>query len=156
MTNKERIAKAEQLYMDGYNCCQAVAAAFADLYGYTEEQALRTSAGFGGGIGGMHLTCGAACGMFTLAGMECGQTARHDAGAKQKSYQLVKALARRFTEDNGSMVCAELLRMKKGAALRYAASDMSAEYLKSRPCLNQVISAARIYAGHLEESAKGQ
>ena len=45
--------------MQGFNCSQSVVAAFADIYGYTEEQALRMSAGFGGGIGRLRLSCGA-------------------------------------------------------------------------------------------------
>ena len=71
MTN-DRIEKAVGLFKSGYNCSQSVVAAFADMYGFTEEQALRMSASFGGGIGRMRQTCGAACGMFLLAGLEKG------------------------------------------------------------------------------------
>ncbi|MEG1546251.1 MAG: C-GCAxxG-C-C family protein, partial [Bacteroides sp.] len=67
---EERIQRAVELFKSGYNCSQSVVAAFADLYGYTEEQALKMSASFGGGIGRMRETCGAACGMFMLAGLE--------------------------------------------------------------------------------------
>ena len=38
---EERIEKAVALFKAGYNCSQAVCAAFADKYGYTEEQALK-------------------------------------------------------------------------------------------------------------------
>lgn len=72
LNKEERVRRAEELFMQGYNCSQSVVAAFADIYGYTEEQALKLSAGFGGGIGRMRMTCGAACGMVTLAGMDCG------------------------------------------------------------------------------------
>lgn len=68
----DRIEKAVGLFKSGYNCSQSVVAAFADMYGFTEEQALRMSASFGGGIGRMRQTCGAACGMFLLAGLEKG------------------------------------------------------------------------------------
>ena len=67
LNKEERVRRAEELFMQGYNCSQSVVAAFADIYGYTEEQALKLSAGFGGGIGRMRMTCGAACGMVTLA-----------------------------------------------------------------------------------------
>ena len=60
MTN-DRIEKAVGLFKSGYNCSQSVVAAFADMYGFTEEQALRMSASFGGGIGRMRQT-------FDLAG----------------------------------------------------------------------------------------
>ena len=59
---EERIEKAVELFKEGYNCSQSVVAAFADMYGFTPEQALKVSASFGGGIGRMRQTCGAACG----------------------------------------------------------------------------------------------
>lgn len=67
---EDRVAKAVALFKEGYNCSQSVVTAFADLYGFTREQALHMSASFGGGIGRMRETCGAACGMFLLAGLE--------------------------------------------------------------------------------------
>ena len=57
-----RIEKAVALFKEGFNCSQSVVAAFADKYGFTQEQALKMSASFGGGIGRMRETCGAACG----------------------------------------------------------------------------------------------
>lgn len=72
METKDRIEKAVELFKSGYNCSQSVVGAFADMYGFTEEQAFRMSASFGGGIGRMRQTCGAACGMFLLAGLEKG------------------------------------------------------------------------------------
>ena len=53
---EERIARAVAYFKEGYNCSQSVVAAFADLYGFTHEQALHISASFGGGIGRMRLT----------------------------------------------------------------------------------------------------
>ena len=38
---QERMRRAEELFMQGFNCSQSVAAAFADVYGYTEEQPKR-------------------------------------------------------------------------------------------------------------------
>ena len=66
---EDRVARAVALFREGYNCSQSVVTAFADLYGFTREQALHMSASFGGGIGRMRETCGAACGMFLLAGL---------------------------------------------------------------------------------------
>ena len=59
-----RVERAVQLFKEGYNCSQSVVGAFADLYGFTQERALLMSASFGGGIGRLRQTCGAACGMF--------------------------------------------------------------------------------------------
>lgn len=57
MTLEDRINRASELFKSGYNCSQSVVAAFADMYGFTEEQALRMAASFGGGIGRMRETC---------------------------------------------------------------------------------------------------
>jgi hypothetical protein len=70
MTKEERIQKAVALFKEGYNCSQSVVGAYADMYGFTFEQALHMAASFGGGIGRMREICGAACDMFLLAGLE--------------------------------------------------------------------------------------
>ena len=132
--------------MQGYNCAQSVTAAFADIYGYTEEQALKLSAGFGGGIGRMRKTCGAACGMFILAGMDCGSASVDDREGKSENYKVVQQLAETFKQQFGTLECAELLKLKKDAPLSYEASERTAEYYAQRPCVNQVVAAARIFA----------
>ena len=53
MTKEERIQKAVALFKEGYNCSQSVVGAYADMYGFTFEQALHMAASFGGGIGRM-------------------------------------------------------------------------------------------------------
>ena len=45
----ERSEKAVELFKNGYNCSQAVFAAYADLFGFDENMALKVSAGLGGG-----------------------------------------------------------------------------------------------------------
>ena len=151
---ERRTALAEEFFMKGFNCCQSVVAAYADLYGYSERQALQLSAGFGGGIGRLRLTCGAACGMVVLAGMECGSADENDRDGKSENYRVVQQLLKRFEELFGTITCAELLKLKSGAPLSYQASERTAEYYRSRPCLNQVVAAARIFGEWLEERRK--
>ena len=115
MTKEERISRATELFKSGYNCSQSVVAAFADMYGFTEEQALRMAASFGGGIGRMRETCGAACGMFLLAGLEKGAIDGADREGKAANYALVQELAAEFKKRNGSLNCGELLGLKKKA-----------------------------------------
>lgn len=150
INREQRIRRAEELFMEGFNCSQSVVAAFADLYGYTEEQALRMSAGFGAGIGRMRLSCGAFNGLALLAGLDCGSVTPGDREGKSYNYKVVQELAARFKEEHGSLICAELLKLKKGAPLSHVASERTAEYYKTRPCVNQIISAAKIYADYLE------
>lgn len=147
---EKRIKRAEELFMQGFNCSQSVVAAFADLYGYTEEQALRMSAGFGAGIGRMRMSCGAFNALALLAGLDCGSVIPGDREGKSYNYKVVQQLAERFRQEHGTLICAELLKLKKGAPLSYEASERTAEYYKLRPCVNQIISAARIYCDYLE------
>lgn len=141
-----RMRRAEELFFEGFNCSQSVAAAFADVYGYSEEQVLRMSAGFGGGIGRTRQTCGAACAMALLAGLDCGSVTPGDREGKSANYKVVQQLLAAFKEEHGSLVCAELLKLKRDATLTYEASERTAEYYRVRPCVKQVISAARIFA----------
>lgn len=113
MTKEERIEKAVGLFKEGYNCSQSVVGAYADLYGFTFEQAMHISASFGGGIGRMRETCGAACGMFLLAGLERCAKDGADREGKAANYKLVQELAGKFKEECGSLRCADLLGLSK-------------------------------------------
>lgn len=145
MTDDERISKAVALFKSGYNCSQSVAAAFADEYGLTEPQALLVSASFGGGIGRMRQTCGAACGMFVLAGLETGSTNPEDKMQKASNYALVQELSKEFVRQNGSLTCSELLRLKQPEGTPIP-EERTANYYTKRPCVRIVEEAARIWA----------
>ena len=142
---QERVDKAVALFKQGFNCSQSVFAACADLYGISDPQlALRLSASFGGGIGRMRQTCGAACGMFLLAGLQNGSATVGDAEGKKKNYALVQDLAAQFQAENGSMICAELLGIAQQPQNPTPEARTEA-YYKKRPCVEMVASAVRIY-----------
>ena len=146
---EDRIEKAVKLFKEGYNCSQSVVAAFADLYGFTNEQALKMSASFGGGIGRMRQTCGAACGLFLLAGLETGSTEGKDREGKEANYKVVQQLAEEFRKRNGSLICAELLGLSKSAPTPATPEERTNEYYKKRPCVKMVEEAARIWCEYL-------
>ena len=147
---EDRIDKAVELFKSGYNCSQSVVAAFADLYGFTDEQALRVSASFGAGIGRMRETCGAACGMFILAGLENGSTIPKDQKGKGENYKLVQDLAAVFKERNGSLICGEFLGLKKDHAISSVPEERTTSYFAKRPCAKMVEEAARIWVEYME------
>lgn len=162
MTQQEiekRVERAKALFKQGFNCSQSVFAACADLYGIEDEAfALRLSASFGGGIGRMRQTCGAACGMFMLAGLEEGSTTPGDAEGKKANYTLVQALAEKFKQENGSLICAELLSGVRSQEQGTRANNFTdptpaprtEEYYKKRPCVEMVASAVRIFLEDLD------
>ncbi len=154
MTKEERIQKAVALFKEGYNCSQSVVAAYADLYGFTPEQAFLMSAAFGGGIGRMRETCGAACGMFLLAGLEKGSVDGKDRQAKGDTYALVQDLAAKFKEENGSMRCADLLGLSKKEPIVSTPEERTQKYYAKRPCAMMVETAARLFGDYLESIHK--
>ncbi len=150
---EERVERAVALFKEGYNCSQSVVAAYADIYGYTQEQALMMSASFGAGIGRMRETCGAACGMFMLAGLQTGCTDPKDASGKGANYAVVQDLAAKFKEINGSLICAELLGLREkkdvGIGSPTTPQERNAEYYKKRPCVEMVRTAATLFGEYL-------
>lgn len=153
MELEERIDKAVGNFYEGFNCAQSVVAAFADMYGFTREQALHMAASFGAGIGRMRLTCGAACGMFMLAGLEKCATEGKDRASKSANYALVQRLAEEFKKRNGSLTCLELLQLRK-AERSAVPEERTPEYYAKRPCARMIESAARIWVEYKEGKLK--
>lgn len=134
---------AEQLFREGYNCSQAVLLAFSDVTGVEKDTAARLASSFGGGIGRMREVCGAVSGAAMVLGLAKGYADPTDPEAKKAHYHLIQAFARRFREQNGSIVCRDLL---SGAAVRPGSDPeaRTAEYYKKRPCPALVRQAAEI------------
>ncbi len=152
----ERVNRAVENFMAGYGCCQSVVSAFADLYGLDDMMAKRIAAGFGGGVGRMRMMCGAVSGIVMLVGLDCGQTEGSDRDGKSACYKVVQELLAKSKEENGSLICAEILGLKgyEKAQSSYVASPRTAEYYKKRPCAAKVESAARIFATYLSSKAE--
>ena len=155
-----RAQRAVELFHEGFNCAQAVFASCADIYGVQHEQlALRLSASFGGGMGRMRLVCGAASGMFMLAGLHNGSATPHDNDGKMKNYAFVQQLAGEFKGTYGSLICAELLGLAPrgttmeylpAEALRPRPADRTPEYYEKRPCPEMIAEAVRIYLRNIK------
>ena len=148
MTNEEiesRAARAVDLFKQGFNCSQAVFASCADLYGITDESlALRLAASFGGGMGRMRLVCGAASGMFMLAGLHNGSATPHDNTGKMENYAFVQQLAGDFKSRYGSLICAELLGLAPKPQ-EPKPEERTQQYYEKRPCVEMIAEAVRIY-----------
>ena len=155
MTNDEiesRALRAQELFKQGFNCSQAVFASCADLYGVTDlDLALRLSASFGGGMGRMRLVCGAASGMFMLAGLQNGSATPHDSEGKMANYAFVQQLAGEFKAKYGSLICAELLGLAPKGQCNYQLdldprpAERTPEYYEKRPCPEMIAEAVRLY-----------
>ena len=155
---EKRLEKAASYFKQGYNCAQSVVLAFADRYGMDESFAAHIASSFGGGIGRMRETCGSACGIFMLAGLE-EKGEYPDQELKKRNYEVVQRLADDFRAQTGSLLCKDLLGLNKKRAdgtipeIKIVATPEARtdEYYKKRPCIRMVETAVRIYCNYLCE-----
>lgn len=141
MESKDRIEKCMDLRSKGLNCAQCVFAAYSDIYGINEDTALNLTSGLGGGIGKMREVCGAALGMFMLAGLEKGRQSRVE------SETLVQDLAKKYKEIYGSLICGEILGMRP---MKDDVTEIQKQNCKES-CTIKIKRAAEIYADYLEK-----
>ncbi len=146
-----RAERAKELFKQGYACSQAVALAFADVAGVDEETFSRLTLPFGGGLGRLRLTCGAVSGMACVIGLTCAE-AKNSPENKKQTYAITQELCKKFQEENGSLICGDLLA---GANLQVSvggeAEGRTQEYYKKRPCAELVFCAANILEEYLQK-----
>ena len=145
MNHSER---AVELFVEGYNCAQAVAAAFGDLTGLDEKTAAKMASCFGGGMGRMREVCGAVSGMLMVAGILYGYDDPKATKEKRELYTQVQAMAGQFREELGSIVCRDLL---KNPPSDPNPTPRTEQFYKDRPCARMVATAARIMDAFIEE-----
>lgn len=160
----KKAERARQLFKEGYNCAQAVVGAFAKEMGMDFDTAMKLASSFGGGMGRMREVCGAVSGMFIVAGVLYGYSDPKDKDAKDKHYALIQELAEKFKNQNGSIVCKNLLtgknlefghnkiksledfsdKEKREIDTTPVSTPRTAEFYKKRPCAELVRCAANI------------
>ena len=146
MTHSE---KAAQLFLQGYNCAQAVAVAFCDVTELTPEFAAKISSGFGGGMGRLREVCGAVSGMFMVLSHLYGYDDPNAGPEKKLLYARVQALAAKFRDINGSIICRELL---DNPPTDPNPSPRTAQYYAQRPCVRMVMTAADLLDEFIAEN----
>ena len=148
----DRGTKAAELFLNGYNCAQAVAVAFSDITGLDEQLSARLASSFGGGMGRMREVCGAVSGMLMVVGVLYGYDTPGDDGAKKAQYTLVQSLAEQFRQENGSIICREILKNPPSDPIPSARTP---DYYASRPCARMVYTAATILDAYIKENPYG-
>ena len=141
MTEHEK--RAQELFRQGWNCSQSVLLAFGDITGLDDGTAAALASSFGGGLGRMREVCGAVSGAAMVLGLVRGYTDPSDTEAKKEHYRLIREFAERFKEQNGSIICRELLSGTQTAE----GGDPEArteQYYKKRPCPRLCGQAAQI------------
>ena len=137
--------KAVELFKQGYNCAQAVFAAFSEEVGLPVDTMLKLSSGFGGGIGRMREVCGAFNGAVLVVGALYGTD---DPAGKTGTYTIIQELAAQFKAEMGSLICRDLLGLDKPDGSPVA-SPRTEAYYKKRPCAETVAVAADLMEKYL-------
>ena len=141
---------AAELFMQGYNCAQAVAMAFSDVTGWTQQEAAKMASSFGGGMGRLREVCGAVSGMLLVAGHLYGYAAP-DPEQSREHYARVQLLAEQFRQQAGSIICREIL---KNPPSDPNPTPRTAEFYKQRPCVRLVMLAAEVLDDYIKEQGK--
>ena len=149
MKNQDHSILAAELFLNGYNCAQAVAIAFCDVTGLDEALTARLSSSFGGGLGRLREVCGAVSGMAMVAGALYGSDDPKDDAAKKAHYELIQQLAGQFRKRMGTIICRELLDNPPSDP---TPSPRTAEYYANRPCARFVMVAAEILDEYIQKN----
>lgn len=136
---------AKSYFMKGYNCSQSVAMAFSEEMKMDIEQVKRLTIGFGGGMGRMREVCGAVSGMTFVI------SALYDE-EKGDIYKRVQYVAGKFSEENGTFVCRELLGLDIKGADDPTPEKRTKQYYKKRPCAELVELAGNILEEYLSNN----
>ena len=159
---------AKELFLDGYNCAQAVFCAFGKEHGLDEETGKKLACCFGGGLGRQREVCGAVSAMCMVLSLKYAPENPADHAQKAAFYARVQELCRRFKAENGSIICRELLGLVPPAQPQASGPQSAvngdpsspvpeprdAAYYARRPCADKVKSAAEILERYLSEQAQ--
>jgi len=144
--------KAAELFLEGYNCAQAVAVAFCDVTGLSPELTAKMASSFGGGMGRMREVCGAVSGMLMVLGLVYGYDDPKDDPAKKEQYTVIQVLCGEFREKHGSIICREMLRNPPSDP---TPSPRTEAFYKVRPCARFVAEAADLLDAYMAEHPVG-
>ena len=147
----EHAEKAKQLFMEGYNCAQAVLMAFEDETGLDRKTAAKLASSFGGGMGRMREVCGTCSAIFMIAGIVYGPGESFSHEDKSEHYKRIQYLAEDFRRKHETIICRDLL---KGLAVTSEPTPekRTEQYYKVRPCVKFVRTAAEILDRYLEDN----
>lgn len=107
MTKSE---KAIALFDQGFNCSQSVLTVFSEEFNLSEDDCLKISCAFGGGMGRQQLTCGAVTGALMVLGLQFGRAKGDDVSRKITSYEKATEFFEAFKQQNVSTNCRDLLQ----------------------------------------------
>ena len=113
-----KIEKALELHNKGFNCAQSVALPFCEELGLDPVAVAKGMEGFGAGMGGFELTCGALSGAIFIAGTKFSDGNLECPSSKRNTYSVCKNICKDFKDQCGSHLCCELKGLHGGEVLK--------------------------------------
>lgn len=105
--DKEKVAELANYHAaEGFLCSESVLLAISNWLGVQCKQIPKIATGFGAGIGGQGLVCGAISGGIMALGLKFGRNEVKK--QKMKPYWFASDLLKRFEKEFGSIMCVEL------------------------------------------------
>lgn len=135
--------KAKELFLQGYNCAQAVFGAFCEDFGIDFCTGVKISSGFGGGISRRREVCGAVSGAVMALSMKYGYDDAKTDDIKKVLYKRVQEVLGEFEQEVGSIVCRELLNLSEKVS-DPTPSQRTEKYYAKRPCAELVYISAKL------------
>ncbi len=154
----ERGERARNFFLEGFNCCQSVLLAFADVLeenGLSDAGTLKIlGSGFGGGFARMREVCGSFSACTMMAGF-IRPAASPGIEERKANYALVQEMAEDFRERcGGSIVCRELLGLQGHGPEGPQPSVRTPDFYRKRPCGEIIRNAAVIAAEKMKDAAR--
>ncbi len=100
---------ADEKFVSGYNCAQAVLFSFADRIGLPPDSALKAACAFGAGMGRKGEICGSVSGALLVLGLCFGRGEKEDRKATETTYAKTREFFARFADLRGTCRCRDLL-----------------------------------------------
>jgi C_GCAxxG_C_C family probable redox protein len=101
--------KSIEYFRNKFNCSQSVFTVFGTDHGLPEDDCLKVSCAFGGGMGRQQYTCGAVTGALMAIGLKYGKALNDTEEKKQLTYSKTRDFFAEFIKLHGSTNCRELL-----------------------------------------------
>lgn len=114
----DKLSFALELHKKGFNCAQSVAIPFCKELGVDAAVISRAAEGFGGGMGGYELTCGALSGAVMVAGLKFADGNLEKPSSKLHTYSVAKEIGKKFETECGSTLCPVIKGLRGGEALK--------------------------------------
>ena len=115
---ESRVLAAVDRHNKGYNCAQAIACTYCDLFGVDEQTAYKMTEAFGFGMGTQSV-CGALSGALVLAGLDGSGGVEAPGKTKGATYKVARGLTAQFKDAAGALLCSEL----KGGSSKVSCED---------------------------------